>query len=93
MTLKDRYEKLIKKVNDLNAKKIRLEGNRDALMNNLKEYGCSNLEEAEKLAGLLKERYPDASISIQELGPVIGCHVGPGFLAFVYLSDKESRVA
>ena len=49
MTLKDRYEKVIKKVNDLNAKKIRLEGNRDALMNNLKEYGCSNLEEAEKL--------------------------------------------
>lgn len=49
MTLKDRYEKLIKKVNDLNAKKIRLEGNRDALMNNLKEYGCYNLEEAEKL--------------------------------------------
>ena len=49
MTLKDRYEKLIKKVNDLNAKKIRLEGNRDALMNNLKEYDCSNLEEAEKL--------------------------------------------
>ena len=49
MTLKDRYEKLIKKVNDLNAKKIRLEGNQDALMNNLKEYSCSNLEEAEKL--------------------------------------------
>ena len=52
-----------------------------------------DLEEAEKLAGILKEKYPDASISIQELGPVIGCHVGPGFLAFVYLSDKESRVA
>lgn len=52
-----------------------------------------DLEEAEKLVGLLKEKYPDASISIQELGPVIGCHVGPGFLAFVYLSDKESRVA
>ena len=52
-----------------------------------------DLEEAEKLASLLKEKYPDASISIQELGPVIGCHVGPGFLAFVYLSDKESRVA
>ena len=52
-----------------------------------------DLEEAEKLVALLKEKYPDASISIQELGPVIGCHVGPGFLAFVYLSDKESRVA
>ena len=48
-----------------------------------------DLEEAEKLASLLKEKYPDASISIQELGPVIGCHVGPGFLAFVYYQIKK----
>lgn len=53
-----------------------------------------DLEEAEKLVGLLKEKYPTLnSVEIQELGPVIGCHVGPGFLAIVYFSDVDSRVA
>lgn len=50
-------------------------------------------EEADKFVQLVKEKYPNASISVQELGPVIGCHVGPGFLAIVYLSDKENRIA
>ena len=50
-------------------------------------------EEAEKFVQLVREKYPNASISVQELGPVIGCHVGPGFLAIVYLSDKENRIA
>lgn len=53
-----------------------------------------DLEEAEKLVELIKEKYPTLhSIEIQELGPVIGCHVGPGFLAVVYISEKNSRVA
>lgn len=50
-------------------------------------------KEAEKFVQLVKEKYPNANISVQELGPVIGCHVGPGFLAIVYLSDKENRIA
>lgn len=53
-----------------------------------------DLEEAEKLVEQLKEKYPTLkSVKIQELGPVIGCHVGPGFLAVVYFSEKDSRVA
>lgn len=53
-----------------------------------------NLEECEKFVEMVKEKYPSiASISIQELGPVIGCHVGPGFLAIVYISECESRIA
>lgn len=53
-----------------------------------------DLEEAKKLVDLLVDKYPTMnSIKIQELGPVIGCHVGPGFLAIVYFSDTDSRVA
>lgn len=50
-------------------------------------------EEANKLAELVTEKYPNTSITIQELGPVIGCHVGPGFLAIVYFSDQQNRIA
>lgn len=52
-----------------------------------------DLEEANRLATLVKEKYPNASITTQELGPVIGCHVGPGFLAIVYISDTQDRIA
>jgi DegV family protein with EDD domain len=50
-------------------------------------------EEAEKFVEQVKEKYPNAQISVQELGPVIGCHVGPGFLAIVYISDTDHRIA
>lgn len=37
----------------------------------------SNEEEAEKLQTTLKEKFPDAIITVDELGPVIGAHLGP----------------
>lgn len=36
-----------------------------------------NLEEAESVANTLKEKYPKAKVTIDELGPVIGSHLGP----------------
>lgn len=52
------------------------------------------LEEAEAFAQSIKEKYPDLrSINIMELGPVIGCHVGPGLIAMVYNSRNTSRAA
>ena len=52
------------------------------------------LEEAEAFAQSVKEKYPDLrSINIMELGPVIGCHVGPGLIAMVYNSRNTSRTA
>lgn len=36
-----------------------------------------NLEEATTVANTLKERFPDAKVTIDELGPVIGSHLGP----------------
>lgn len=37
----------------------------------------SNLEGAEKLRSILIEKFPDIEIQIDELGPVIGAHLGP----------------
>ena len=47
-------------------------------------------EDCEKLMDLLKERLPEGTpVSIYELGPVIGCHVGPGFLGVVCFTDER----
>jgi fatty acid-binding protein DegV len=35
------------------------------------------MEEARKLQDTLKENFPKAIISIDEIGPVIGSHLGP----------------
>jgi DegV family protein with EDD domain len=40
-----------------------------------------NLEEAKVMAEDLKNQYPDAVVTIDELGPVIGSHLGPKTLA------------
>ena len=47
-------------------------------------------EEAEKFMAAVKEKLPEGTpVSIYELGPVIGCHVGPGFLGIVYFTDER----
>jgi DegV family protein with EDD domain len=44
----------------------------------------TNIGEAEKLADTLKQSYPGASVTIDELGPVIGAHLGPKTLGICY---------
>ena len=49
-------------------------------------------EEAEALAGMLRERIPGLrDIRIQIVGPVIGCHCGPGTLAAVFMGKERSH--
>lgn len=36
-----------------------------------------NLEEAETVANTFREKFPNAKVTIDELGPVIGSHLGP----------------
>ncbi len=43
-----------------------------------------NLEEAEKIKESLEKKFPKAEISIDELGPVIGCHLGPGGIGICF---------
>ena len=49
-----------------------------------------NKEEGEKWKERVKEAFPKASsVELMELGPVIGCHVGPGFLSIVYFAEER----
>ncbi|WFA09650.1 DegV family protein [Tissierella sp. Yu-01] len=43
-----------------------------------------NIDEAKKVKILLEAKYPNAEISIDELGPVIGAHLGPKTLGICY---------
>ena len=43
-----------------------------------------NLEEAEKIKQTLENKFPNAIISIDDLGPVIGSHLGPKTLGFCF---------
>ena len=37
----------------------------------------------------LIKKETSANVTIQDLGPVIGCHSGPGTLAIFYMADKR----
>lgn len=43
-----------------------------------------NDEEAQRYLALLKERFPKANIEIDDLGPVIGSHLGPKTIGFCF---------
>lgn len=46
-------------------------------------------EYAEGLKEQVAARFPDAEIEIDELGPVIGAHTGPGLLALIYWGNNR----
>ena len=47
-------------------------------------------EDAKMTAELIKEKYPDAEIWEQLVGPVIGCHCGPDTIGLIFVA-KESE--
>ena len=47
------------------------------------------LEDAQKLRDMLAARLPDMELRIDNVGPVIGTHAGPGTLAFCFLGKKR----
>jgi fatty acid-binding protein DegV len=44
----------------------------------------ANMEEAQELAVILREKYFDAEVTIDELGPTIGAHLGPKAIGICY---------
>lgn len=46
------------------------------------------IDEAEKLKEMVLEDYPNAEVTIGNIGPVIGAHTGPGALVISYLSSE-----
>ena len=47
------------------------------------------LSEAEKLLGMLQTKLPEMEIRIENIGPVIGAHAGPGALAFCFIGKER----
>ncbi len=47
------------------------------------------LEDAQRLARLVKERFGTQQIYLNDIGPVIGAHSGPGTVALFYLGTKR----
>ena len=43
-------------------------------------------DDAVELKNEISELFPDAKVDIAEIGPIIGCHNGPGMLAIVFAS-------
>ncbi|WP_313756626.1 DegV family protein [Tissierella sp.] len=75
--LKDGELKLLEK---LRGKNKVISAIIDRIPSNVNKIGIChvlNKEDAEKVKDLLKEKFPNAIIIIDELGPVIGSHLGP----------------
>lgn len=47
------------------------------------------IEDAESLAGMLREKHGADIKCITDIGPVIGAHAGPGTLALFFVGDKK----
>lgn len=47
------------------------------------------MEDVQKLVELVKENVPFKDIVIQDVGPVIGCHAGPGTLAVIFMGKEQ----
>ena len=47
------------------------------------------LKRAEELGAKVAEAFPEAEIAYSVIGPVIGCHTGPGMLALVYWGENR----
>lgn len=70
----------------------------DKVLEDVKDYGLSEIvvhhincyEEAKELANTIGEKL-NINISICDIGPVIGLHVGPGTVAIAYYTEKSMR--
>jgi len=68
----------------------------EALDNDYKKYGLKSIyihhisakEEAESTKKIIAGKYPDVSIHMCDIGPVIGTHVGPGTIGIAYCTEK-----
>ncbi len=48
------------------------------------------LADAEKLTAMIKEKLPELVIRIENIGPVIGTHAGPGTVAFCFIGKERA---
>lgn len=51
---------------------------------------ADNMEAALKMKQQIEEAVPFKEVKIQDIGPVIGCHTGPGVLAVIFMGKEMS---
>ena len=49
------------------------------------------LADAERFKGMVQAKLPDLNIRIENVGPVIGAHAGPGVLALCFMGKKRPQ--
>lgn len=77
-----------KKILDTFCQKIETEGDHGAEQTVIIGH-AANLEMAKKMKALLLERGLIKDAFIADIGPIIGCHVGAGMCALVFMSAKD----
>ncbi len=59
------------------------------------DYACivhaNNIEAANSLKAMIEEKYSFKNLLLQDVGPVIGSHTGPGVVAFLMFGNEENR--
>ena len=45
--------------------------------------------DADKLLGMLQQKLPEMTIRVENVGPVIGAHAGPGVVAFCFIGKER----
>ena len=48
-------------------------------------------EDADKLLSMLQAKLPDMTIRVENVGPVIGTHAGPGTVAFCFIGKERPQ--
>jgi DegV family protein with EDD domain len=48
-----------------------------------------DLEEAEYVVGLIKEKFPNKSVIVNSISPSIGAHSGPGAIGITYMGENR----
>lgn len=74
-------------VNKVRGRKKAIEAMINEIPDNVKTISVGhvqNIEAAKKLRDILKEKYPDKQIEINEVGPVIGSHLGPNAFGIAF---------
>ncbi len=93
LTVKDGETTILKKVRT-KARAVKamidkiLEDNYKYIVKEIAVHHINCYEQAEKLATKLKDKF-NKTISIVDIGPVIGMHVGPGAIGIVYYTEDE----
>ena len=50
---------------------------------------ADSIEDAERTKSLVEQKLPGANVLIENVGPVIGAHAGPGTIALCFIGAKS----